>query len=280
MATKKPNIGWLASKANMQTCYMHIKDWYVRFRTWQRTPMQYPLESQEVHHCVNCGHDFTGNYCPYCAQQAGVGRITWRSIWQGIMVLWGMESRSLLYSLVQLLGRPGYFIREYISGHRQVSYPPVSLLVIMGVVVNLIRWAFPSLAKEMVPATLGVELLDSAFLWMNEHIEWNMLLWSLMFVFPTWFMFRKAPAYPKHTLPEGFFIQVFMSIIGVLALLFSDRISMIISAFYRIEAYRQLFGYGWWGTLWRLTIVTICAFAFVLIVLIGIIIGDAVSDTI
>lgn len=280
MATQQSHTRRQAFKANMQTCRMRIKDWCARFRTWQQTPMQYSLQNQETHHCANCGHDFTGNYCPYCSQKAGVGRITWTSMWQGIMVLWGMESRSLPYSLVQLFGRPGYFIREYISGHRQVSYPPVSLLVIMGVVVNLIRWAFPSLAKEMVPATLGVELLDSAFLWMNEHIEWNMLLWSLMFVFPTWFMFRKAPAYPKHTLPEGFFIQVFMSIIGVLALLFSDRISMIISAFYRIEAYRQLFGYGWWGTLWRLVVVTICAFAFVLIVLIGIIIGDAVSDTI
>jgi len=44
-----------------------------------------------------------------------------------------MGNRSLLYSLWQLIWRPGYFISDYINGKRQVSFPPVKMLVLMGV---------------------------------------------------------------------------------------------------------------------------------------------------
>ncbi len=43
-----------------------------------------------------------------------------------------MGNRSLLYSLWQLIWRPGYFISDYINGKRQVSFPPVKMLVVMG----------------------------------------------------------------------------------------------------------------------------------------------------
>lgn len=33
----------------------------------------------------------------------------------------------------------------------------------------------------------------------------------------------------------------------------------IISAFYFLLAYRQLFGYSWWGTLWRCLVTTLSA---------------------
>ena len=59
--------------------------------------------------------------------------ITWRSVWQGIMDVWGVGTRSLPYTLWQLLWRPGYLMRDYISGKRQVSFPPVKMLVIVGI---------------------------------------------------------------------------------------------------------------------------------------------------
>ena len=49
-----------------------------------------------------------------------------------------MGNRSLLYSLWQLIWRPGYFISDYINGKRQVSFPPVKMLVLMGVLSVLI----------------------------------------------------------------------------------------------------------------------------------------------
>lgn len=102
-----------------------------------------------------------------------------------------------------------------------------------------------------------------------------------MFVIPVWQLFRQAPRFPRHTLPQGFYIQVF---IGAQFLMF---MSLMILLFYLIPSlsgdgdtatsvmitfalpiiamidFKQLFGYGWWGTLWR---VSLCALLILLIV--------------
>ena len=76
-------------------------------------------------------------------------------------------------------------------------------------------------------------------------------------------VFRFGPRYPRHTLPEGFFLQIFLSTLSLL-LTFIDYLGLltfenIISAFYFLIAYRQLFGYSWWGTLWRCIVTTLSA---------------------
>lgn len=60
-------------------------------------------------------------------------------------------------------------IGDYISGHRQMSYPPLKMLIIVAL-----------------------------FLVIIENL-------------PEWSLFRYAPRHSYHTLPEGFFIQVFMA---------------------------------------------------------------------
>ena len=96
------------------------------------------VEGEEEHRCSNCGFTFTGHYCPTCSQRAGVGRIGWHSVHQSVMELWGLGSRShsVLYSALQLLFRPGYFIGDYIGGRRQVSFPPVKMMFILAVAVD------------------------------------------------------------------------------------------------------------------------------------------------
>ena len=118
---------------------MDIKKRYARFKAWQRKPFNYGFRCHDLQHCNNCGHDFTGNFCPYCAQRAGTGRITWNSVLSSVTLLWGMDSRSLPYTLLQLAGRPGYFIRDYIGGRRQISFPPIKMLVIVALIVTLIE---------------------------------------------------------------------------------------------------------------------------------------------
>lgn len=103
---------------------------YHRFSHWQQAEPHYVNRHQDtVQHCHNCGTKFRDNFCPRCGQRAEVGRVGWDSILENVALLWGLDSRSLTYTLVQLMGRPGYLVRDYISGHRQVSFPPVKALV-------------------------------------------------------------------------------------------------------------------------------------------------------
>ena len=183
-------------------------------------------DCDDVHYCNNCGLMFSGNFCPRCSQKADIGRINWRSVRNGIMDIWGLGTRSLLYSIWQLLMRPGYFISDYISGKRQVSFPPVKMLFIVTVIYSII------------------------------------IYWLVLAIIPTWVMFRYAPRNTRHSLPEGFFIQVLFSVLMVVLnffLIYLVRVNLIaynviialFTMFYYIVGYMQLFGYGFWGTLWR-----------------------------
>ena len=116
--------------------------------------------------------------------------------------------------------RPGYLIHDYISGKRQVSFPPVKMLFIVA-----------------IANVLASRLHDKLY------------------------------GYPRHNLPEGFFLQVFMASLSLLidtaAQLTAQWVNFLFPIFY-IMAYRQLFGYGLWGTFWRLSLCVAIGFGLIL----------------
>jgi hypothetical protein len=240
---------------------MNLKERYRKFRAWQRQPQRYTQRSSEKHHCPNCGQDFEGNYCPICGQIAGDGRISWGWVRQSILNLWAMGSRSMPYSILQLLLRPGYFIGEYISGHRQICYPPVNMLfgvaIIYAIVNQILGISFEPLpTKETNNESIkeSINLLVTIINWLRGNPAWGTLTLTLLFILPTWVLFRFSPRHPRHTLPEGIFIQILMGSLILVCFLLSTLIpiaELFIPIYYYI-AYRQLFGYSRWGTVWRL----------------------------
>ena len=229
----------------------------------------------EEHTCVNCGQEYKGNFCPACGQKATAGRITWNTVRSGVMDVWGLGSRSLVRSLWNLIVRPGHFISDYINGKWQVSFPPVKMLVIVAVSLYFIgRLVYPEfwidLFDESNPGDSGaLSLIDTAVYWIVSHPEWALLFMMSSLILPTWFIFRHAPRNTRHTLPQGFFIQVFMCVqfylwlfalsavfrlCGTdLELAFTITFAVVLPLLVYVD-YKQLFGYGWWGTLWRLMV--------------------------
>ena len=232
--------------------------YYHRFCRWQQAEPRYVNRHEgEVRHCHNCGTEFSDNFCPRCGQRAEVGRVGWRSIRESITLLWGLDSRSLGYTLVQLLGRPGYLVRVYVSGHRQVSFPPVKMLVLVCLSVVIFESVF-HLENNVISMHFKDEKIDSVMAWINAQKSWATLLYQSLYILPTWLVFRFAPGYPRHTLPEGFFLQVFLSVQSLLLSFlgyWNSDIELWLWLIYMYITYRQLFGYGWWSTLWRFVVV-------------------------
>ena len=244
-----------------------LKEYYYRFKKWQEQPFEYTFNPDKVHHCNNCEHDYTGNFCPVCSQKAELGRISWHSVRQGVMDIWGLGTRSLLYTIWQLLWRPGHIISDYINGKRQVSFPPVKMLFIIAVIYSmLVYWFFPDV--------LGINIVDTSFdpekeramddfaSWMKANYSWYSLILAILAVLPTWAMFRYSPRHTRHSLPEGFFIQIFLAVImlaldvlGIpLGLINPHAYTIVVCCLYGVYyliVYKYLFGYSFWGTLWR-----------------------------
>ena len=166
-------------------------------------------------------------------------------------------------------------MHDYISGKRQVSFPPVKMLVVMAVLVVLVYGLLGMGFEAEVDEETGKNavqdfLMGDFYNWMENHIHWAVLVSFSMFIVPVWFLFRSAPRLPRHTLPQGFFVQVFIGVQFLLYMLLVTLVFYLIPSLSRSgdEAagfmimlvlplmlwcdYKQLFGYGWWGTLWRI----------------------------
>ena len=75
-------------------------------------------------------------------------------------------------------------------------------------------------------------------------------------------MFRYSPRHTAHSLPEGFFIQIFLAVLmivlsflfmplGMVDITFYSCVVYLLYGIYYIIVYKYLFGYSLWGTLWR-----------------------------
>ena len=266
---------------------MDIKTAYRRFRQWQLDPFDNEFDSHDTQHCVNCNHDFVGNFCPYCSQKSGLGPITWHSVWNSVAEVWGMHSRSLPFTLLQLFLRPGYFISDYINGKRQVSFPPVKMLAViavLGVMVDLLTGAIHGMFQTSTGEKMAY--ITTVFAWLNVHLngafpppsdylsevldELNKhpdmlsLIMLSFLIIPNYFIFRFAPRNSHHTIPQGFFMQVFSTVVFLILNMIYDITGLgwlvfLLGAVLVFMTYKQLFGYRVWGTLWRVVMAFVCA---------------------
>ena len=235
---------------------MDLKALWQRFRSWQQEPFKKDRTKLKPRQCAGCGASYEGNYCPVCGQKHIVGRMDWRTVYQDIIEILGLHKpKSVLSFLMQLLGRPGYLIGDYIRGRRYVCGSPIGMLGVLAVTAMLVD------SKTVNPKTdwaldlaQGGGWVGGLLQWLSSHLNWAILIQTLLLVFPTWLLFRFAPRNTRHTLPEGIYIQVFMGSLVLICIVLRNLVSnwmlILLPIFYFI-AYYQLFGYGIWGTLWR-----------------------------
>ena len=245
-------------------------------------PPCYSEEGLEEHQCPNCGHVFKGNYCPVCSQGAGDGHITWKWVGKSILEIWGMDTRSLPNTLLQLLWRPGHLIGDYIGGHRQVCYKPVNMLFIVALVYVILMQIIGHDGSIGDVELVGEEdpdgyfkMINASYNWMVAHPGWAMMILTMIMILPTLIVFRFAPRHSRLTFPENIFIQIFMStlmLIVAFTISVSNGITIFLIPLYYYICYRQLFGYNFWGTTWRLAVCFFVWFILAFYVIIAILV--------
>ena len=244
-----------------------IKERYARFQSWKQNGPVFKVKESTGHTCACCGYEYEGNYCPVCAQKAGQRRITWGALRESALDLWGLGTRSMPFSIWQLMLRPGYFIADYISGKRQVSFPPVKMLFFVTVITLLIENIFGvTQANTEIDLDEEISIFNITIItinWLKENPAWATLILFSFFIIPTHLICSQSPRCNRHTLPESFFIQVFIGVqMNVWRLLTNvlpkghvvsiALILLIMLGLVWFRTYYQLFGYSVWGTLWRI----------------------------
>ncbi len=116
----------------IKTFKQKCRTWLRDFRTWQQKPYEVKPLSNEQHTCSTCGTQFTGNYCPRCGQSSIVGRFSFKKATLLFLDVWGLGNRGMFRSIRDLMFRPGYMIRDYLSGMQSAYFPPFKMFFLLA----------------------------------------------------------------------------------------------------------------------------------------------------
>ena len=127
--------------------------------------------------------------------------------------------------------------------------------------------------------TIGA-MLSSLDKWLNDHRAISIVLLQVFVAVSIWICFRRSKRLPRLSLSEQLFVQVFISsqmlLISMIYFFLSlfwlpageDDLPNIISTAVYVIDYKQLFGFSWWGTLWRATVSMILIVSSVVILVV------------
>ena len=186
----------------------------IRQGYWTRQRIQTPEGKQ---HCLNCGQDYEGAYCPHCGQSHATHRITWGNFWRNFVMNGIGLQGTLPHTIIELFYRPGFLIRDYLAGKRQHYTNPFRMLLLtaaifilfnsMGLGGNLKEAATElSLSMNTDQATTAQDaavtnmvvqgMMDKMY---GNFGTFNLLLILIMTV-PFWMVFRRAEQYRNQPL--------------------------------------------------------------------------------
>lgn len=186
----------------------------IRQGYWTRKRIETPQETQ---HCLNCGQDYEGAYCPHCGQSHTTYRITWSNFWRNFVMNGIGLQGTLPHTIIELFYRPGFLIRDYLAGKRQHYTNPFRMLLLtaaifilfngMGIGDNLKESSTelsmsmstdPTMTAQEEAATsmLAQGMMDKMY---SNFGTFNLLLILTMTV-PFWIVFRRAGQYRKQPL--------------------------------------------------------------------------------
>lgn len=132
------------------------------FRIWQHKPHELEPLSETTNQCASCGTTFTGNFCPRCGQSAKVGRFSFKKAVMLFLDVWGMGNRSFFRSIRDLILRPGFMIRDYLSGMQSAYFPPFKMFFILTAFSLIVEQGFDlGLTEEKSQAATPItEVVD------------------------------------------------------------------------------------------------------------------------
>ena len=239
--------------------------WKRAFRMWQRRPHQVAPLSEETHVCTSCGTVFQGNFCPRCGQSQRVGRFSFKKSLLLFLDVWGMGNRGMFRSIRDLMLRPGYMIRDYLSGMQSAYFPPFKMFFLLAALSLLVEHGFNlsfertveeqsevvsvevEEGEEISPAMKAVSKVMNL---MGAVREKNAAIFSLLllivFALPLYFFIRRSPSIPDMYYSEYVVALVYTSnassIYSIASEFLGLRLLNVLSVLIVFVSFRQLSG--------------------------------------
>jgi len=140
--------------------------------------------------CENCKVKIKQNYCPNCGKEAKIKRIDGNYIAQEISQVLNFE-RGILFTIKELLIRPGENIRYFLSENRRRLVKPIIFIIATSLIYSLINQYF-NLEEgyvnydETKQSTIGI-----IFKWVESNYGYANFIMGIFIAIWTKLFFRK-----------------------------------------------------------------------------------------
>lgn len=152
--------------------------------------------------CKNCKQQYEGSYCNLCGQKSNTKRLDFLYLRNEITTSILQLDRGILFTIKELLTRPGHSIRDFIEGKRIKHFKPLaflfvaaSLFVIANKIIGNTTFIDQFLTgiiegggEELSSTTLAGKFLK----WVIDYQPYAILLAMLAYSFASYLAFIKS----------------------------------------------------------------------------------------
>lgn len=168
--------------------------------------------------CLNCGAPLIGAFCHSCGQSASVHRFSVSSFLTHDVVhgIWHVD-KGILFTIKEILIRPGYAARDYITGKRRSYFNVLTLAVFIIASILFVSSKFEG-SSEFVVRKANGDRLDDVVL---NNLKLILFSFIPVFALCGWLFFKRLKYnYAEHLVATIFFFNGFM-ILALLQKLFT-----------------------------------------------------------
>ncbi|TRX38678.1 DUF3667 domain-containing protein [Flavobacterium sp. ZT3R18] len=143
-----------------------------------------------MNNCSNCNDALTGKYCSNCGQPAKVKRIDGHYIVHEIEHILHFE-RGILFTIKELLIRPGQNISHFIAENRSRLVKPVIFIIVTSLIFTLISHFFHIEDGYIHIDGAKKTAIGSVFNWIQNHYGYANIIMGMFIAFWLKIFFRK-----------------------------------------------------------------------------------------
>jgi hypothetical protein len=141
--------------------------------------------------CKNCNTEVNLNYCHNCGQPVILKRINGHYIIHEIEHVLHFE-KGILYTIRELLIRPGENVRLFISESRSRLVKPIIFIIVTSLVYTLINHLFHIEDGYIMYSEEKKSSTASIFKWVQNHYGYSNIIMGIFIAFWAKIFFRKS----------------------------------------------------------------------------------------
>lgn len=132
--------------------------------------------------CKNCNTEISGNYCSTCGQPAKLKRIDAHYIFHEIEHVLHFD-KGILFTIKELLLRPGQIIREFINENRGRLVKPILFIILSSIIFTITSHFFNIKDGYIKFEEAEKTAVTTIFTWVGNHYGYTNIIIGIFIAF-------------------------------------------------------------------------------------------------